>query len=66
MIEKRSEKMYYPNQREFTRLAKKGNLVPIYKEIRADLDTPVSAFLKIRTGRYNYLLESVEGVQAIA
>ena len=58
--------MYYPNKKEFVRLAKRGNLIPVYKEIRADLDTPVSAFLKIRSGRYNYLLESVEGSQAIA
>ena len=58
--------MYHPNKKEFKKLAKKGNLIPVYKEIRADLDTPVSAFLKIRTGRYNYLLESVEGSQTIA
>ncbi|MFH1578282.1 MAG: anthranilate synthase component I [Candidatus Omnitrophota bacterium] len=58
--------MFYPSEKEFKRLAKKGNLIPVYKEIRADLDTPVSAFLKIRRGRYNYLLESVEGAQAIA
>ena len=58
--------MYPPGKKEFARLARKGNLIPIYKEIRADLDTPVSAFLKIRSGRYNYLLESVEGSQAIA
>jgi anthranilate synthase component 1 len=58
--------MYYPSLKEFLKLSKKGNLIPVYKEIRADLDTPVSAFLKIRSGRYNYLLESVEGIQAIA
>ena len=58
--------MYFPSAKEFARLAKKGNLIPVYKEIRADLDTPVSAFLKISSGRYNYLLESVEGSQAIA
>ena len=58
--------MYYPNKKEFINLAKKGNLIPVYKEIRADLDTPVSALLKIRSGRYNYLLESIEGSQAIA
>jgi anthranilate synthase component 1 len=58
--------MYCPSKKEFARLAKKGNLIPVYKEIRADLDTPVSAFLKIRSGKYNYLLESVEGNQAIA
>ncbi len=58
--------MYYPSLKEFLKLSKKGNLVPIYKEIRADLDTPVSAFLKIRSGPYNYLLESIEGSRAVA
>jgi anthranilate synthase component 1 len=58
--------MYFPDEKEFRRLYRKGNLIPVYKEIRADLDTPVSAFLKVRSGQYNYLLESVEGSQAIA
>ncbi|MFH1678869.1 MAG: anthranilate synthase component I [Candidatus Omnitrophota bacterium] len=58
--------MYYPNEKEFKKLAKNANLIPVYKQIRADLDTPVSAFLKIRRGKYNYLLESVEGDQKIA
>lgn len=58
--------MYHPSLKEFLKLAKKGNLIPVYKEIRADLDTPVSAFLKIKRGQYNYLLESIEGAQAIA
>lgn len=46
---------------EFKRLAKKANLIPIYKEIAADQDTPVSAFLKVRSGEHDFLLESVEG-----
>lgn len=58
--------MYHPDEKQFAKLAKKGNLIPVYKEIRADLDTPVSAFLKIRSGSYNYLLESIEGNQALA
>ena len=58
--------MYYPNEKEFKQLSKKGNLISVHKQIRADLDTPVSAFLKIRQGKYNFLLESVEGSQAIA
>lgn len=53
--------MYQPSYEEFCKKAKKGNLVPVYKEILADLETPVSAFLKIDDGRYSYLLESVEG-----
>ncbi len=41
-------------------MAKEGNLIPVYREIMADLETPVSAYLKIG-GAYSYLLESVEG-----
>ncbi len=36
-------------------------MVPVYKEILADLDTPVSAYMKISDGDYSFLLESVEG-----
>ncbi len=53
--------MYYPVFDEFAELARKGNLIPVYREILADLETPVSAFLKISDRRYSYLLESVEG-----
>ena len=38
---------YYPDRREFARRAKSGNLTPVYKEILADMETPVSAFKKI-------------------
>lgn len=58
--------MYYPSLSEFRKLAKHGNLIPVYKEILADLETPVSAFLKIsRDAPYAYLLESVEGQEKI-
>ncbi|MFQ5352071.1 MAG: anthranilate synthase component I [Candidatus Binatia bacterium] len=50
-----------PDFDEFTRLAADFNTVPVYREIAADLDTPVSAFLKIHRGGYGFLLESVEG-----
>jgi anthranilate synthase component I len=53
--------MYYPDFATFASLAAKGNLVPVYREIMADLDTPVSAFRKIDDGRYSFLLESIEG-----
>ena len=39
----------------------KWNMVPLYREINADLETPVAAFLKVATGSYSFLLESVEG-----
>ncbi len=52
--------MYYPSLKEFIKKAKKGNLIPVYQEILADFETPVSAFTKIDTGDYAYLLESAE------
>lgn len=58
--------MYTPGLKEFLRLSRKGNLVPVYKEINADLDTPVSAYLKIKKTEYSFLLESVEGQERIA
>ena len=58
--------MIYPSQKDFLRLAKKGNLIPVYKEILADFDTPLSSFKKIDRGQYAYLLESVEGGERLA
>lgn len=43
-----------------------GNIVPVYREVVADLDTPVSAYLKVREGPYSFLLESVEGGERLA
>lgn len=57
--------MFYPSEKEFVRLAKKGNLIPVYKEIVADMETPVSAFEKIKR-EYSFLLESIEGGEKIA
>lgn len=37
------------------------NRIPIIREVLADLDTPLSAYLKLATGAYSYLLESVQG-----
>jgi len=50
-----------PSYDEFVGLAKRGNVVPIACEILGDLETPVSAFLKIHRGRHGFLLESVQG-----
>ncbi|MDD5440034.1 MAG: anthranilate synthase component I [Candidatus Omnitrophica bacterium] len=58
--------MIYPSKKEFVNLAKKGNLIPVYKDILADFDTPLSSFLKIDAGGYSYLLESVEGGERLA
>ena len=53
--------MYYPDLATFATLTARGNLIPVYREIMADMDTPVSAFKKIDDGRYSFLLESIEG-----
>ena len=58
--------MIKPTKEEFIELAKQGNLIPIDREIVADLETPVSTVLKIDKGDYSYLLESVEGGERIA
>ena len=58
--------MFKPSLEEFKKLSKSGNLIPVYKEILADLDTPVSAYMKISDGDYSFLLESVEGGEQIA
>ena len=57
-MEKRS---YFPTFEAFKEKAKTSNIVPVFREILADTDTPVSAFLKIDTGADAFLLESVEG-----
>ena len=46
---------------QFRQYAGQGNLVPLYREILADYETPVSAFAKIDHGPSAYLLESIEG-----
>ena len=54
-------------EEEFLRLSRQGNLVPVYKEISGDLETPVSAYLKLsRSAKYSFLLESVEGDEKFA
>ncbi|MCF6179686.1 MAG: MjaI family restriction endonuclease, partial [Geopsychrobacter sp.] len=53
--------MYCPSQHEFQTLAQQGNLIPVYREILADMETPVSAFRKIDDGQTSFLLESIEG-----
>lgn len=58
--------MYYPSLAEVKKLKAKGNLVPVYREIVADMETPVSAFLKINRGGCSFLLESVEGGERVA
>jgi anthranilate synthase component 1 len=53
--------MYQPSFAKFEKLAKKGNLIPVYREILADVETPVSVLMKLQNKEHVYLLESVEG-----
>ncbi len=52
--------MLFPDFDEFKSLTRQGNLIPVYKEILGDVETPVSAFLKLGK-KPSFLLESVTG-----
>jgi anthranilate synthase component 1 len=55
-----------PDFETFRRLAREGNLVPVFETYTADLLTPVGAYLRIaRDAKYSFLLESVEGGETI-
>lgn len=60
---------YTPDRESFCELSKRGNLIPVFREILADRLTPVSAFEKLTAGdgdeQYSFLLESVEGGERI-
>lgn len=56
---------FKPDKQEFLEKARQGNLIPVYREIIADMETPVSAFRKISDSEYAFLLESVEGGETI-
>ncbi|MDD5702341.1 MAG: anthranilate synthase component I, partial [Dehalococcoidales bacterium] len=58
--------MYYPTLEEVKKRTQEGNLMPVYREIVADLETPVSVFMKIHRRESSFLLESVEGGQRLA
>ncbi len=54
--------MIEPNFQQFLAMADQGNFIPVYQELVADLETPVSAWYKVCAGQpYSFLLESVEG-----
>jgi anthranilate synthase component 1 len=57
--------MLTPSLEEFTARSRSGNLVPVYREILADTETPVSAYLKVGNRPHSFLLESVEGGERI-
>ena len=52
---------FQPSLSEFCRLAERGNLIPVYREFLGDMETPVSAYLKVSDKSFSYLLESADG-----
>jgi anthranilate synthase component 1 len=58
--------MVHPDIEQFRKIARPGALVPVYREIVGDLETPVTAYMKIaRNQQYAFLLESVEKADTI-
>ncbi len=55
-----------PTREEFLRLSKQGNVVPVRADLLADLETPVSAYAKLRGHGPAFLLESVEGGENVS
>ena len=53
--------MCSPTLEEFVELSQRGNLIPVTRKLLADLETPVSAYFKIRGQGESFLFESVEG-----
>ena len=53
--------MYSPTLEQFLRLAKQGNVIPVTRRLLADIETPLSAYRKIRGPGEAFLFESVEG-----
>jgi len=58
--------MIQPDYKTFSKLARRGNLVPVYDVVAADMLTPVSVYLRLARGaQYAFLLESVEGGEKV-
>ncbi len=52
---------YVPSREQYREYATRGNLIPVYREVVADADTPVSAYAKVGNRDHSFLLESVLG-----
>jgi anthranilate synthase component 1 len=56
----------HPNRDDFLSLAAQGNVIPVYTDLMADFETPVSAYAKLKDAGPSYLLESVEGGETLS
>ena len=53
--------MFKPNYEQFCEMTQQGNLIPVYREHLADMETPVSVFSRFTDDNYAFLFESIEG-----
>jgi anthranilate synthase component 1 len=58
--------MYKPTLAQVETMANKGNLIPIHRDLPADMETPVSIYLKLQDEGPCFLLESVSGGEQVA
>jgi len=58
--------MYQPSFARLERLSEQGNVVPVYRELPADLETPVGVYLKLQDEGASFLLESITGGHQVA
>ncbi|HEY8933477.1 MAG TPA: anthranilate synthase component I [Rariglobus sp.] len=56
----------FPRRDNFLKLATQGNVIPVYADLMADFETPVSAYAKLKASGPSYLLESVEGGEQLS
>ncbi len=56
----------HPTKEAFAALAAQGNVIPVYADLMADFETPVSAYAKLKNAGPSYLFESVEGGENLA
>jgi anthranilate synthase component I len=55
-----------PDRDSFLRLAARGNVIPVFTELLADVETPVSAYAKLKASGPAFLLESIEGGETLS
>jgi len=58
--------MEFTDIKEVLKLSKTHNIIPVFKEMAADLETPLTVYLRIDNPEYSFLLESIEGGEKAA
>ncbi len=58
--------MEFTDIKQVLKLGRKHNIIPVFKEIAADLETPLTVYLRIDNPEYSFLLESIEGGEKAA